>query len=81
VLRSYIHDLIYKLVSKVISSALCFIYVLSYVSDIVEGAQMWVIENICGVSKRFGECYQKTNKTEDTSKLTLLAFKIITFYI
>jgi hypothetical protein len=29
------------------------------------------------VSKKFGEWYQKTNKTEDTSKLTLLAFKII----
>jgi hypothetical protein len=30
------------------------------------------------VSKTFGEWYQKTNKTEDTNKLTLLAFKIIT---
>jgi hypothetical protein len=29
------------------------------------------------VSKKFGEWYQKTNKTEDTNKLTLLAFKII----
>jgi hypothetical protein len=26
----------------------------------------------------FGEWCQKTNKTEDTNKLTLLAFKIIT---
>jgi hypothetical protein len=25
----------------------------------------------------FGEWYQKTNKTEDTNKLTLLAFKLI----
>jgi hypothetical protein len=25
----------------------------------------------------FGEWYQKTNKTEDTNKLTLLEFKII----
>jgi hypothetical protein len=25
----------------------------------------------------FGECSQKTNKTEDTNKLTLLVFKII----
>jgi hypothetical protein len=25
----------------------------------------------------FGKWYQKTNKTEDTNKLTLLAFKII----
>jgi hypothetical protein len=25
----------------------------------------------------FGEWYQKTNRTEDTDKLTLLAFKII----
>jgi hypothetical protein len=31
----------------------------------------------CGVSKKFVEWYQKTNKTEDTNKLTLLAFKII----
>jgi hypothetical protein len=30
------------------------------------------------VSKKFGEWYQKINKTEDTKKLTLLAFKIIT---
>jgi hypothetical protein len=29
------------------------------------------------VSKTFDEWYQKTNETEDTSKLTLLAFKII----
>jgi hypothetical protein len=29
------------------------------------------------VSKPFGEWYQKTNKTEDTNKFTLLAFKII----
>jgi len=29
------------------------------------------------VSKWFGEWYQKTNKTEDTNKLTLLAFKTI----
>jgi hypothetical protein len=33
--------------------------------------------HICSVSKTFGEWYQKTNKTEDTNKLTLLAFKII----
>jgi hypothetical protein len=29
------------------------------------------------VSKKFDEWYQKTNKTEDTNKLTLLALKII----
>jgi hypothetical protein len=29
------------------------------------------------VSKTLGEWYQETNKTEDTNKLTLLAFKII----
>jgi hypothetical protein len=29
------------------------------------------------VSKKFGEWYQKTNKTEGANKLTLLAFKII----
>jgi hypothetical protein len=33
--------------------------------------------HICGVSETFGEWYQKTHKTEDTNKLTLLAFKII----
>jgi hypothetical protein len=33
--------------------------------------------HICGVSKMFGEWYQKTNKAEDTNNLTLLAFKII----
>ena len=33
--------------------------------------------DVRGVSKKFGEWYQKTNKTEDTNKLTLLAFKII----
>jgi hypothetical protein len=33
--------------------------------------------HICGVSKTFGEWYQKTNETEDANKLTLLAFKII----
>jgi hypothetical protein len=32
------------------------------------------------VSKKFGEWYQKTNKTEDTNKLTLLAFKIIAIF-
>jgi hypothetical protein len=36
-----------------------------------------LMSHICGVSKTFGEWYQKTNKTEDTNKLTLLAFKII----
>jgi hypothetical protein len=30
-----------------------------------------------GVSKKFCEWYQKTNKTEDTNELTLLTFKII----
>jgi hypothetical protein len=28
----------------------------------------------------FGEWYKKTNKTEDTNKLTLLAFKIIAIH-
>jgi hypothetical protein len=32
---------------------------------------------IRGLSKTFGEWYQKTNKTEDANKLTLLAFKTI----
>jgi hypothetical protein len=30
-----------------------------------------------GVSRKFGEWYQKTNKTEDTNRLILFAFKII----
>jgi hypothetical protein len=33
--------------------------------------------HICRVYKPFGEWYQKTHKTEDTNKLTLLAFEII----
>jgi hypothetical protein len=32
---------------------------------------------IRAVSKKFCEWYQKTNKTEDTNKLTLLAFERI----
>jgi hypothetical protein len=28
------------------------------------------MSHICGVSKKFGEWYQKTNKTEDKNKLT-----------
>jgi hypothetical protein len=32
---------------------------------------------IRGVSETFDEWYQETNKTEDTNKLTLLAFKIV----
>jgi hypothetical protein len=35
------------------------------------------MSHICGVSEKFGEWYQKTNKTKDTNKLNLLAFKII----
>jgi hypothetical protein len=35
------------------------------------------MSHICGVSKKFGEWYQKTNKAEDTNKLTLFTFKII----
>jgi hypothetical protein len=46
----------------------CFMFALHCAPDIV---------GIRGVSKTFGEWYQKTNKTEDTNKLTLLAFKII----
>jgi hypothetical protein len=32
---------------------------------------------IHGVSKRFGEWYEKTKKKEDTNKLTVLDFKMI----
>jgi hypothetical protein len=35
------------------------------------------VHTIRGVSKKFGEWYQKTNKTEDSNKLTLLDFKMI----
>jgi hypothetical protein len=38
---------------------------------------LYVLTFIRGVSKQFGEWYQKTNTTGDTNKLTLLAFKII----
>jgi hypothetical protein len=34
---------------------------------------------MCGVSKKLGEWYQETDKTEDANKLNLLAFKIIIF--
>jgi hypothetical protein len=33
--------------------------------------------HICRVSKALGDWYQKTHKTEDTNKVTVLAFKII----
>jgi hypothetical protein len=35
------------------------------------------IHCICGVSKKFSEWYQNTNKTGDTNKLTTLDFNII----
>jgi hypothetical protein len=44
--------------------------------DIFEQFLVSVLD-IHGVSKMFGEWYRKTNQTEDTNKLTLLAFKII----
>jgi hypothetical protein len=59
-------------------------YLLNTVRLILEDVQLTAEEdmNTCAVirdvTKRFGEWYQKTNKTEDTNKLTLLAFKIIT---
>jgi hypothetical protein len=40
--------------------------------------QSSVTNALRGVSKKLGEWYQKTKKTEDTNKLTSLAFKIIT---
>jgi hypothetical protein len=33
--------------------------------------------HICGVSKTYGEWYQKITKPQDTNKLNLLTFKII----
>jgi hypothetical protein len=35
------------------------------------------MDELRGVSKQFGEWYQKTNKTEDKNKLNLLAVRII----
>jgi hypothetical protein len=37
----------------------------------------YYIKIIRGGSIKFAEWYQKTNKTEDTNKVTLFAFKII----
>jgi hypothetical protein len=31
--------------------------------------------HICGVSKKFGEWYQKTNKTEDTRKINFIGLQ------
>jgi hypothetical protein len=36
-----------------------------------------VVSQLSGVAQKFGEWHQKTNKTEDTNTLILLAFKII----
>jgi hypothetical protein len=36
--------------------------------------------HICGVSKTFGGWYQKTNKTEDTNKLTLFVSSVFFFW-
>jgi hypothetical protein len=36
-----------------------------------------LMSHIYGVSEKFCEWYQKTNKTVDPNKLTILAFKII----
>jgi hypothetical protein len=33
--------------------------------------------HICGVSKMFGEWYQKTIKTEDTNKLTVFVSSVL----
>jgi hypothetical protein len=38
---------------------------------------IYIPSELHGVLKKFSEWYQKTNKIEDTNKLTLLAFKII----
>jgi hypothetical protein len=43
----------------------------------VIGPMESIMDIIRGVSKKFGEWHHKTNNTEDTNKLTLLAFKII----
>jgi hypothetical protein len=52
----------------------CYITCPWYLTDLTLSLLML---HICGVSKTFGEWYQKTNKTADTNKLTLLVFKII----
>jgi hypothetical protein len=45
--------------------------------EVVELSAGKTVCTIRGVNKKFGEWYQKTNKTEDEIKLTLLSFKII----
>jgi pheromone shutdown protein TraB len=51
------------------------------IPNIKNTREMWYrvvrAAHIRGVSKKFGEWYQKTNKTEDTNKLSILVFKII----
>ena len=37
----------------------------------------WFHTYIHGMSKKFAECYQKTNETKDTNKFSLLSFKIV----
>jgi hypothetical protein len=47
-------------------------------SNVVHSSKMTTFEvKLRGVSKKFGEWSQKTKKTEDTNKVTLLAYKII----
>jgi hypothetical protein len=36
-----------------------------------------LMSHICGVSKKFGEWYQKTNKTEDTNKVNLFVSSVL----
>jgi hypothetical protein len=36
-----------------------------------------LMSHICGVSKKLGEWYQKTNKTEYTNKLTLFVSSVL----
>jgi hypothetical protein len=47
------------------------VYIQTKVCSVFSIFHMRVLNcNIRGVSKRFGKLYQKTNKTEDTNKLT-----------
>jgi hypothetical protein len=58
-------------------SALCYSETVSYTPKFTTYCNAMSTTVVRGVSKKFGKWYQKTNKTEDTYKLTLLAFKII----
>jgi hypothetical protein len=52
-------------------------YQMSLVNHSAVLSEFEVSCHVSGGSKKLGDWYQKTNKTEDTNKLTLLAYKTI----